>query len=76
MNESLLQPPGVLKLVGHEVRWTLLCKLARSDLRVQELGDLLALPQNLISYEQTSLQLTTRIRLLGTLLEREKGSLS
>ncbi|HEY1353353.1 MAG TPA: ArsR family transcriptional regulator [Ktedonobacteraceae bacterium] len=56
MNETILQPPSILKLVAHEVRWTLLCRLARSDLRVQELGDLLALPQNLVSYHLRKLR--------------------
>lgn len=56
MNESLLHPPSVLKLLAHAVRWSLLCRLARSDLRVQELGDLLALPQNLVSYHLRKLR--------------------
>jgi len=56
MNDMLLHPPSVLKLLAHEVRWTVLCRLARSDLRVQELGDLLALPQNLISYHLRKLR--------------------
>ena len=56
MNDMLLHPPSVLKLLAHEVRWTVLCRLARSDLRVQELGDLLALPQNLVSYHLRKLR--------------------
>jgi protein-tyrosine-phosphatase/DNA-binding transcriptional ArsR family regulator len=55
-NEIILQPPGVFKLIAHEVRWTLLCRLARSDLRVQELAELLSLPQNLISYHLRKLR--------------------
>lgn len=39
-----------LKLLAHDVRWTLLTVLAESDRRVQELVTLLQRPQNLISY--------------------------
>lgn len=39
-----------MKLLGNPVRWRLLQELARSDRRVQELADLLAQPQNLVSY--------------------------
>lgn len=44
------EPPSVLKLVAHEVRWQLLSALAYSDYRVNELGRLLQKPLNLISY--------------------------
>jgi thioredoxin type arsenate reductase len=43
-------PPPFLKLLGHELRWQLLTVLGGSDRRVQELVDLLARPQNLVSY--------------------------
>ncbi len=39
-----------LKLLAHDVRWTLVASLAESDRRVQELVELLQRPQNLISY--------------------------
>jgi protein-tyrosine-phosphatase/DNA-binding transcriptional ArsR family regulator len=39
-----------LKLLAHDVRWTLVASLAESDRRVQELVALLQRPQNLISY--------------------------
>ena len=39
-----------LRLLAHDVRWTLLTSLAESDRRVQELVELLQRPQNLISY--------------------------
>ncbi len=39
-----------LKLLAHDVRWTLIATLAESDRRVQELVDLLQRPQNLVSY--------------------------
>jgi ArsR family transcriptional regulator, arsenate/arsenite/antimonite-responsive transcriptional repressor / arsenate reductase (thioredoxin) len=44
------EPPSVLKLVAHEVRWQLLSRLAYSDYRVNELGTLLQKPLNLVSY--------------------------
>ena len=31
-------PPPVLTMLAHDVRWQLLCALARSDYRVQELA--------------------------------------
>jgi protein-tyrosine-phosphatase len=44
------EPPSVLKLMAHEVRWQLLSFLAYSDYRVNELGRLLSKPLNLVSY--------------------------
>jgi ArsR family transcriptional regulator, arsenate/arsenite/antimonite-responsive transcriptional repressor / arsenate reductase (thioredoxin) len=44
------EPPSVLKLIAHEVRWQLLSLLAYSDYRVNELGTLLQKPLNLVSY--------------------------
>jgi protein-tyrosine-phosphatase len=48
--QAQLEPPTVLKLMSHEVRWQLLAALARSDYHVQELVTLLKKPMNLISY--------------------------
>jgi protein-tyrosine-phosphatase/DNA-binding transcriptional ArsR family regulator len=45
-----LTSPGFLRLVGHPLRWRLLSELARSDRMVHELTDLVAQPQNLVSY--------------------------
>jgi ArsR family transcriptional regulator, arsenate/arsenite/antimonite-responsive transcriptional repressor / arsenate reductase (thioredoxin) len=42
--------PPVLKLVGHDVRWQLIRRLAEGDLRVNELVDAVDLAQNLVSY--------------------------
>ncbi len=50
MEHTLVQPPEVLKLAGHAVRWNMLTSLARSDYRVQDLVERLSLPQNLVSY--------------------------
>lgn len=47
---SRQQPLNFLKLLAHDLRWQLLGELARSDLRVGELVDLTARPQNLVSY--------------------------
>lgn len=43
-------PPNVLKLIAHDVRWKLISALAFSDYRVHELGRLLSKPLNLVSY--------------------------
>jgi protein-tyrosine-phosphatase/DNA-binding transcriptional ArsR family regulator len=43
-------PPAVLALVAHPVRWRLLHELARSDRAVRELTTLVGEPQNLVSY--------------------------
>ncbi|MBX3015701.1 MAG: ArsR family transcriptional regulator [Caldilineaceae bacterium] len=50
MHTLLYEPPSVLKLIAHEVRWQLLTVLAYSDYRVNELSQLLQKPLNLISY--------------------------
>jgi protein-tyrosine-phosphatase/DNA-binding transcriptional ArsR family regulator len=44
------EPPPVLRLVGHSLRWRLLGELARSDRRVRELVDATQSPQSLVSY--------------------------
>ena len=50
------QPPSILKLLAHEIRWKLLALLARSDYCVQELVGFLHQPQNLISYHLRQLR--------------------
>jgi protein-tyrosine-phosphatase/DNA-binding transcriptional ArsR family regulator len=57
MEGVLVQPPGVLKLIAHEVRWNLVQHLAHSDYRVQDLVEKLKLPQNLVSYHLKQLRL-------------------
>lgn len=49
-NLSTSQPPSVLKLLSHGLRWRLLLALAQSDLRVMELIQRVEQPQNLVSY--------------------------
>lgn len=43
-------PPAVLALLSHPLRWRLLRELTRSDRRVRELRELVAEPQSLVSY--------------------------
>ncbi|MCL4263470.1 MAG: metalloregulator ArsR/SmtB family transcription factor [Anaerolineae bacterium] len=50
MTTLRLEPPGVLKLLAHTVRWQIVAALAQSDYRVQELEAHLQRPQNLVSY--------------------------
>jgi thioredoxin type arsenate reductase len=45
-----VNPPPLLKLLSHALRWRLLASLAFSDLKVQELVQRLGRPQNLVSY--------------------------
>lgn len=46
----IAQPPDVLRLLAHEVRWNLLSILTAGDRRVQELVQVLDQPANLLSY--------------------------
>src|SRR5262249_2262240 len=43
-------PPPVVRLLAHPVRWRLVHELVRSDRTVRELIDLVAEPQSLVSY--------------------------
>jgi ArsR family transcriptional regulator, arsenate/arsenite/antimonite-responsive transcriptional repressor / arsenate reductase (thioredoxin) len=45
-----IEPPGVIRLLAHPVRWRLMRELARSDRTVRELTELVDEPQNLVSY--------------------------
>jgi protein-tyrosine-phosphatase len=56
MAVTLSKPPGFLKLLSHPLRWKLLKILAQTDLRVQELVQLLNQPQNLVSYHLQQLR--------------------
>lgn len=56
MEDGLVEPPNVFKLVAHVVRWNLVQHLARSDYRVQDLVEKLKLPQNLVSYHLKQLR--------------------
>jgi protein-tyrosine-phosphatase/DNA-binding transcriptional ArsR family regulator len=51
-----VSPPEFLQLVADPQRWQLLGELARSDRRVGELTELLAKPQNLVSYHLRELR--------------------
>jgi ArsR family transcriptional regulator, arsenate/arsenite/antimonite-responsive transcriptional repressor / arsenate reductase (thioredoxin) len=50
------EPPRVLQLVGHPVRWRLLQELAHSDRAVAELTERLEAPQSLVSYHLRELR--------------------
>lgn len=50
------QPPDFLKLLAHDLRWSLVCALAHSDRRVNELVRLLDQPMNLVSYHLKQLR--------------------
>ncbi|HEU4424036.1 MAG TPA: ArsR family transcriptional regulator [Pilimelia sp.] len=50
MGSSSQAAPAFVRLAGHPLRWRLLAELARSDLRVRELVNLVGQPQNLVSY--------------------------
>lgn len=50
------EPPQLFRLAAHTVRWRLLRQLARSDLRVSELCDLVEERQSLVSYHLRSLR--------------------
>src|SRR5919198_1306884 len=49
-------PPDFLKLLAHDLRWSLVSALARSDHRVNELVRLLDQPMNLVSYHLKQLR--------------------
>lgn len=51
-----VEPPRLLQLAGHPLRWRLLRALAHSDLVVQELMQQVAAPQNLVSYHLAKLR--------------------
>src|SRR5664279_1572558 len=51
-----IQPPEVIKLLAHDLRWHLLKALTTSDLRVQELATWVDEPMNLVSYHLKKLR--------------------
>src|SRR5579884_417841 len=53
---SGVQAPSVLKLLAHDLRWSLLTYLASSDYRVSELVGLVHQPLNLVSYHLRQLR--------------------
>ena len=54
--QATTQPLEFLGLLAHHIRWQILVALAQSDLRVQELVNLIQQPPNLISYHLKSLR--------------------
>ncbi len=55
MANNLTNPPLLLKLIAHDLRWHIVQILAASDMRVQELSQALNQPQNLVSYHLNKL---------------------
>jgi protein-tyrosine-phosphatase/DNA-binding transcriptional ArsR family regulator len=53
---TCFQPPPIIKLLSHKLRWQLVSALANSDLKVQELVQQLDQPQNLVSYHLKKLR--------------------
>lgn len=61
MAAGLPEPPPILKLLAHDLRWALLRALAVGDYRVQELVDMTGQPMNLISYHLKLLRAGTLV---------------
>jgi ArsR family transcriptional regulator, arsenate/arsenite/antimonite-responsive transcriptional repressor / arsenate reductase (thioredoxin) len=55
-DQALADPPTILSLVAHPLRWRLLHELTRSDRAVRELTSLVGEPQNLVSYHLRQLR--------------------
>lgn len=53
---ALAQPPDLLKMLAHDLRWQLVSALAYSDRRVYELVELVGRPMNLVSYHLRQLR--------------------
>jgi protein-tyrosine-phosphatase/DNA-binding transcriptional ArsR family regulator len=56
MSTEINQPPEVIKLLAHDIRWQLLLLLAQSDYRVNELVTAIHEPMNLVSYHLKQLR--------------------
>lgn len=56
MSTAASEPPEVLKLLAHDLRWRIVAALARSDRRVQELVAMVGEPANLVSYHLRQLR--------------------
>lgn len=50
------QPPPIIRMLAHDVRWNLVSALANSDYRVHELVELVKKPINLVSYHLRQLR--------------------
>ena len=56
MQGSALRAPRILKLLAHDLRWSLLMQLSHSDYRVAELVERVKQPLNLVSYHLRQLR--------------------
>jgi ArsR family transcriptional regulator, arsenate/arsenite/antimonite-responsive transcriptional repressor / arsenate reductase (thioredoxin) len=54
--QGITQPPKLLKLLAHDLRWGILKTLSTSDHRVQELVSVVNEPMNLVSYHLKKLR--------------------
>ena len=53
---ALAQPPDLLKLLAHELRWKIMAALSHSDHCLHELVQQLDQPMNLVSYHLKQLR--------------------
>lgn len=60
--QQVTDPPAVLQVVSHPIRWRLLTELGRSDRRVHELVAATGEPQNLVSYHLGRLRDASLVR--------------
>ncbi len=56
LSAAFPQPPNLIKLLAHDLRWHLLKALTVSDYRVQELMQVVDEPMNLVSYHLKKLR--------------------
>jgi protein-tyrosine-phosphatase/DNA-binding transcriptional ArsR family regulator len=56
MSSNFDTPMHYLKLLAHDLRWQMMCLLAREDLRVNELVSHVGEPMNLVSYHLRKLR--------------------
>src|SRR5947208_15511785 len=56
LSTASAQPPEIIKLLAHNLRWNLLKALTSSDQRVQELAVFVDEPMNLVSYHLKKLR--------------------
>jgi ArsR family transcriptional regulator, arsenate/arsenite/antimonite-responsive transcriptional repressor / arsenate reductase (thioredoxin) len=59
----LSQPPTILTILSHTIRWQILAALAHSDRKASELVALLKQPQNLVSYHLQKLRQTNIVHI-------------
>jgi protein-tyrosine-phosphatase len=63
MNKTQLQPPQVIGMLAHPIRWRVVKALSVSDRRVRELVETLGEPYNLVSYHLKLLRQANMVEL-------------